>query len=344
MDEVATLLEAQISSGLCTGAQVARISDGRTERWAAGVDGIRQAIDHDTLSAIYCASKPLLALTVHRLASTGTLQVEAKVGDILGEAVGMPDTIVSDLLNHSAGLHIEDGETLKLYGYRQKREIALAAQPASGWIPGRDAGYSEYIGWAVLAEMVETATGSPWPAVVAELVLAPAGVTDQVVPVFERSSYRAMAERLRINIDLRGRAVPLLNERGPTFACEANPGYGAFASATGLAEVLHTYLTDPNLKVEALTEPALRRGYRWDEVMHLRGDTQNGLLADLGSYGVLGASPDSLGHTGLMGLTTVLHEPERGETVAITYFGLIDGPTATQIRRPELLASLGFSA
>lgn len=74
--------------------------------------------------------------------------------------------------------------------------------------------------------------------------------------------------------------------------------------------------------------------------MDARVDTQNGLLADLGAYGVVGASRESIGHTGLMGLTTVIHEPARQITTAINYFGLIDGPTATQIRRPQLLELL----
>jgi CubicO group peptidase (beta-lactamase class C family) len=343
MDDITSLLVHQIDSELCTGGQVARTVGGEVEQWCAGADGLGQPIGHDTVAAIYCASKPALAFAVRRLAAKGALPTDATMGELVDVALGAPDATVFDLLNHTAGVHSADGETLKLYGRDAKRGIAMAASAPPGWSADRDAAYSEYMAWALLAEAIESVADLPWPAVVAELVLEPAGVEGRFVPVFEQSSFHSEIDRVRVNIDLRDRAVPLLNERGQSFACEPIPGYGAFASAAGLAQLVHRHLTDPTLAVSALSGSGARRGYRWDDVMHLRGDMQEGLMADLASYGVLGASPRSIGHTGLMGLTTVIHEPGLGETTAITYFGLIDGPTATQVRRPAMLEALGFA-
>lgn len=341
MDDPADILRHQVSSGLCVGAQVAAIDRSGPRTWSVGTDGLGRPIEDGTISAVYCASKPLLAFAVHALMSERALSPSTTVGEILGlRGTASPLVAVSALLNHTAGLHAADGETLKLRGSIGKQSIARRAVPPHGWSSERDAGYSEYVAWSVLAEVVGAVAGEPWQRIVDRYVIAPAGASDEVFPVIDRSSYLTLVDRIRVNMDLRDRPTPLLNERGPTFACEANPGYGAYASARGLATVVHEHLTQEHLSSKALADSQQRRGYRWDEVMHARVDTQNGLLVDLPSYGVIGASSDSIGHTGLMGLTTVVHEPIPQTTVVITYFGLIDGPTATGVRRPDLLRCL----
>lgn len=156
MDEIDRLIRRQIAAELCTGAQVAVAARTGLRTWSAGADGIDQAIDDSTFSALYCASKPILAFAVHALAAAGVMPLTATVGEILGPAaVGAPTATVADLLNHTAGVHSADSETLKFNGHVRKRAIAQQAAPPSGWSSDTDAGYSEYVGWAILAEMVE---------------------------------------------------------------------------------------------------------------------------------------------------------------------------------------------
>lgn len=167
MDEVTDLIDRQIAEGLCTGAQIAKATGTGLQRqvhtWTAGVDGIGQTIEESSLSAIYCASKPLLAFAMHAMSDAGTLQLGEPVGPILGaELVGAPDATISDLLNHTAGVHTGDSGALKLYGFERKRAIARGASPPDGWSSENHAAYSEYAAWSILADVIEATMGQPW--------------------------------------------------------------------------------------------------------------------------------------------------------------------------------------
>ncbi|HMJ78543.1 MAG TPA: serine hydrolase domain-containing protein, partial [Iamia sp.] len=322
---------------LCRGVQVAWEGPDGAATVAVGHDGLGRPVRPDTVFAVCCAAKPLLAIAVAGLCEMGVLaDLDVRLPELCPTVDGA-DVSLRSLLDHTAGLHAADGEHLKLRSAAGQLGAALVARcTRPGWDPSTQAGYSELIAWQLVALAVEAATGTSWVEVVEELVVGPTGGHPDV-HVHLRPDVDA--DRVGTNLDLRGRARPLLNETAPSFRAP-NPAYGCFATAAGLTRVLHALATEPStVGRSVLDQPG--RGRRRDEVMQTVADARPGLLLDLPDYGVVGAAPGAFGHTGLMGLTTILHGPTIATTATITFVGLIDGPTSVGVRRPRLLRLLG---
>jgi len=175
------------------GMSWALIADGEIAH--AGALGFQTApasrpVSNGTRFQACSISKPIAALAMLRLVDRGLLDIDADVNDSLtswrlpANAEWQPIVTLRHLVSHSAGL-----TTSGFPGYKRSAqlpstvEILTGVFPANTFdvrvdtIPGAQFRYSGG-GTLALQQLLEDVTGTPFPALMQELVLDPLGMTD----------------------------------------------------------------------------------------------------------------------------------------------------------------------
>ncbi|WP_067847977.1 serine hydrolase domain-containing protein [Nocardia lijiangensis] len=165
------------------GVAVGLLIDGREVFACHGVTSLDnpQPIDSDTLFQLSSITKTYTATALMRLAAEGRVDLDATVRTYLPEfALADEDAAdqitVANLLNHTAGLDWNlvvdtgDGEDALAEFVARLPELDLIAEP------GARASYSQ-AGYNLAGRIVEKVTGQPFEQAVADLVLAPLGLT-----------------------------------------------------------------------------------------------------------------------------------------------------------------------
>ncbi|MBB5749403.1 serine hydrolase [Micrococcus sp. TA1] len=139
----------------------------------------------DALGWLFSASKPFTSLLVHRLAGRGVLDLDAAVGEYWPEFGTGGDgskagTAVRDVLTHrtaapTAGPY--PAAVLAMHRLEASLERVARGRRRDHRYPGLSAYQPLDFGF-ILAEVARRATGRPWPQLLHDLVLGPAGLYD----------------------------------------------------------------------------------------------------------------------------------------------------------------------
>jgi CubicO group peptidase (beta-lactamase class C family) len=175
------------------GVSWAVIADGQIA--SAGVSGVQTAggtrpVTGTTRFQACSISKPVAALAMLRLVDRGLLDLDADISSMLRSwrlprnSDWRPVVTLRQLASHSAGL-----TTSGFPGYKRTDELPTTVQILRGMHPANTFGVRvdtvpgtqfRYSGGGTLAMqlLLEDVTGTPFPALMRELVLGPIGMTD----------------------------------------------------------------------------------------------------------------------------------------------------------------------
>lgn len=132
----------------------------------------------ETRVSINSISKTFTAVAALRLAERGELDLDASVARVLEDfsAEWADRVTIHQLLSHSSGLPreagLDAGSTSSLH-----EQLDAVAEQSLRFEPGTGFGYSN-VGYIVLGNLIEAATGKDFADVIADEVLQPAGLKD----------------------------------------------------------------------------------------------------------------------------------------------------------------------
>jgi CubicO group peptidase (beta-lactamase class C family) len=314
---------------------------------AVGVEATGRPVTPDTLFAVYCAAKPLVALGIARLLDAGCLDLDDDLGTLLPgrTCAGLEPVRLREVLNHTAGLHRHLVITMGFLSPGRREEAVLSTPPPPGWRQGVDAGYSEYGGWHVLGLVIEAVAGAPVGEYLRSEVIEPLGLNGDVYVGMSDGEYAELRSRIGVNFDMRGlEPVPLLMERSDRVCTEWNPSFGGYATMRGLGRLygrLLACLGGAPSPLEAATVGTFtspQRPEAFDRVLERPCRFGFGFMVDLRHH-LVGSwcSERSFGHLGFAGSTFAFADPEHDLVVAMLGDGLLDPGTAVGHRRPALV-------
>lgn len=183
-DQVDDYIQQQMARHHVPGAAVAIVRDGKIVKLQAyGLANLewRQKVTPDTLFQLASSTKPFTGLLLMRLQEAGRLSLDDSVSKYLPNApqAWRPVTL-RHLADHSSGIpdDVRAGPNASLDDY----VLAAAAMPLAH-APGASARYG-IGGYTVLAKVIETAAGMPFPQALKHYVTGPLGLRAD----FEHSS------------------------------------------------------------------------------------------------------------------------------------------------------------
>ena len=302
----------------------------------------------DTLSALYCTAKPLLAVATLSLIAEDELSFDDRLGDLIE---GIPvrwiaDRTVEEVLGHTAGLHVINTILARILPESSRETWLYSSEPPEGWRYGVDRAYSEFGGWYLLGKAIESLTDQPFDRYVAETVLEPYGVPDDdLVLRFDDESFARLSDRISVTFDLTmDQPVPLLAEAGPETAMEWNPAFGAYGTMGALTTFYRGLLEDladaeivlPDDYVTYAVAP--RQPIAFDVTLQREAGFGLGFMAPLSSH-FFGERPseDAFGHAGQGGTSFGMADPERDVVVSVLFNAGLDADTALSYRRIHLV-------
>jgi CubicO group peptidase (beta-lactamase class C family) len=357
MERTARRLQEDVRKGsFCTGAQVYVSCRGEVLMDAAfGCDGLGRPMTTETLSAVYCTIKPMIAVVVLLAEQDGALHRDMALGEVLelDANPAIASVRLRDLLTHRAGLHTVPSLLAGFSPPAARHLLAMNARPPEGWNRDADAAYSEWLGFYLLALALRQCTGVELRDALRERLLEPLGIAGEVSLGLDAEEL----ERIGVNVDLREEpATPLLVERVPWFAGDRDPALSGFATMRALGVFYEWVLATLDGRQTSPLEPdrlrqacTPQRPVVFDQVLNLEADWGLGFMTGLGRLG-FGPHPSerAVGHTGQVGTSIAFCDPEHELAVALLYNGVIDQQVGVEERRPaivtEIYRDLGLAA
>lgn len=332
-----------------TAAQiVVRQGDETLVDTAVGTTHLDQPFTTDTLSALYCTAKPMVATAVLKLVAEDELSLHDRLGDVVDDLPHnwIADRTIEEVLGHTAGLHVVNTILARILPERSREGWVYASPPPDGWRFGRDRAYSEFGGWFLLGRAIENLTDTPFDRFVREQVLDPYGIsTDDLTFRMDAEEYSEKVPRISATLDLTlDQPIPLLAEVGPDTASEWNPSFGAYGTMDAVAQFYSGLLGDlagdgKVLPVDLLTEAVTTRGpLNLDVTLDRDAGFGLGFMTPLSSH-YFGDSPSdaAFGHAGQGGTSFGFADPERDLVVAVLFNAGLDADTALSFRRVNLV-------
>ena len=350
---VAALVERarrDVDSGLLPAAQFALALEGEVV--------VSEAFGHCTPRTrfhTYSAVKPTVALTAMELAAEGLLDIAAPVSDVLGSfgANGKDAITVSQVLLHAGGFPyapLNRAETTD-----RAARLAAYAGWRTDWAPGTRFEYHALSAHWVVADIIVEVTGRPYPDVIAERVMAPAGcsawlgigIDDQadvadVVPV---GSLPSTDELAALGLDELPGGVNtemLVAFNRPWLRAAGVPGGGGIARAEEMARWYQAVLHNPDgfLHPQVRTDAMVVRQNHPDWTATPANRSHAFVLAGGdGKAGMRGhghgASAEAFGHGGAAG-QIAWADPATGLSFAYFTNGLDRNDLASARRRVAL--------
>lgn len=343
-------LEGEAEEGLFhTAAQLTvRRGDETLLDTAVGRTHLHEPYTPDTLAALYCTAKPLVAVAVLRLIAEDELSLDDRLGDVVEDipAAWIADRTIEQVLGHTAGLHVVNTILARILPERSREGWVYAAEPPVGWRFGLDRAYSEFGGWFLLGKVIEALVEEPFDRYVRRAVLDPYGVdSDGLLLRLDRDAYAEHAGRISATLDLTlDRPVPLLAEVGPDTAGEWNPAFGAYGTMRAMATFYRGLLDDlagagtvlPAELLELATTPRLPITH--DVTLDREAGFGLGFMTPLSSH-AFGDRPSdrAFGHAGQGGTSFAMADPEHDLVVAVLFNAGLDADTALSFRRVHLV-------
>ena len=346
-------IEAEAAEGLFhTAAQL--VVDLRGERVldaAVGRTHLHEPFRTDTLSALYCTAKPLVAVAVLVLVEDGELSMDDRLRDVVPglDTPWIADRTVEEVLAHTAGLHTVDTVTARVLPESLREPWLQASPPPVGWRFGMDRSYGEFGGWYLLGKVLEEIGEAPYGEFVTERVLRPYGIPpEDLVVRFDPATFQELRGRISVTFDLTLEApVPLLAEVGSETACEWNPAFGSYGTMGAMAAFYRGLLGDlagagrvvgADLLADAVTA---RLPLSEDVTLGRPAGFGLGFMTPLSSHEFGQApSPSAFGHAGQGGTSFAMADPERDLVAAVLFNAGLDADTALSFRRVNLVDSI----
>lgn len=332
----AELIVQQMQSGLHIGAQVYVSQCGKTVAdFALGESRPGVAMTPQTIMLWMSATKPTGAVAIAKLWERGLLELDDPVARHIPEFAqnGKERITVRHILTHTAGIRwIETGWPNASFDEVVAKVCAM--RPERDWIPGRKAGYSAYVSWYILGEIVRRLTRRDYAGYVRDEIFLPLGMTDCWIAM-PLQVYRQYGERLGIMQKTEGGGPTDLGM--DTQAACANPrpsgsGHGPMRQLARFYRMLlgHGSLDGTRIllpqTVEALV--ARHRAGMYDHTFKHVLDFGLGFVLNSNQYGVETvpygygphASPRTFGHSGMQS-SCAFADPENDLAVAIVFNG-----------------------
>lgn len=352
-------LHDQVEDGVFSpGAQMAvELRGERVLDLAVGETGTGTTMTPEHVFRVYCSIKPVTAVAIQQLVEQRALALdeplEARLPDL---RVLQGGVTLRHVMTHTAALHRPMAVEMELTPADRRRAVIATLKRPPGWRLGVDAAYSEYVGWQVLGWVIEQATGDELRAHLREHVLDPMGLSSTWVGM-TRDEYRAVLDRLGVNVEMRTKTLPMLFERSERVCTETNPSHGGYTNARDLARFYSGLLErlaalappDPD-DAEDPDEPAddvsLRaftsvvRPAVYDAVLQRECTYGLGFMTRLREH-AFGerCSETAFGHSGNVGTSFAFADPERSLSVGVVFNGLV-GHEAAFLRRRALVNTL----
>lgn len=318
---------------------------------AVGRTHLHEPYRTDTLAALYCTAKPVVAVAVLRLIAEDELSLDDRLGDVIDDlpATWIATRTVEQVLGHTAGLHVVNTILARILPERSREGWVYAAEPPMGWRFGRDRAYSEFGGWFLLGRALESLTGEAFDQYVRRAVLDPYGVpAEDLMLRLGPEAYQRNASRISATLDLTmDQPVPLLAEVGAETAGEWNPAFGAYGTMRAMARFYEGLLADlggadavlPADLLELATTPRLPIEH--DVTLDREAGFGLGFMTPLSSH-YFGERPSgrAFGHAGQGGTSFAMADPERDLVVAVLFNAGLDADTALSFRRVNLVDAI----
>jgi CubicO group peptidase (beta-lactamase class C family) len=245
-------------------------------------------------------------------------------------------------MTHTSGLYQPDAFGFELIPATQRRRVIDNLLPPAEWRPGKDAAYSEYIGWHLIGRVLESTTGVPLREFLRESVLDPLGMIDTFVGMTDEE-YVANLDRLGMNFDLRrDRSLPLMLERTQRWCTECNCAYGGYTTARDLARLYSGVLAQLENGHERGIASAQTlqqfcssaRPRLYDRVLRRECEYGLGFMVGLAEHEFCEAcSPRSFGHSGWLGGSFGFADPAHHLAVGVVLNGIVDHEISFARRR-----------
>ena len=332
-----------------TAAQLVVVQDGECVLdTAVGRTHLHEPFTRDTLSALYCTAKPIVAVAVLRLVAEDELSLDDRLGDVVDglDAPWIADRTVEQVLGHTAGLHVMNTVLARILPERSREGWLTASEPPMAWRFGADRAYAEFGGWYLLGKAIESLTEQPYSTYVREAVLEPYGVDpDDLVVRFDADSFDRLHERISATYDLTmDQAVPLLAEVGPETACEWNPAFGTYGTMSAIATFYQGLLADLDgadlvLPADVLADAVTARlPIAHDVTLDREAGFGLGFMTPLSSH-FFGDGPSdrAFGHAGQGGTSFAMADPDADLVLAVLFNAGLDADTALSFRRVNLV-------
>lgn len=352
-EELVERLEREAAEGLFhTAAQlVVDLAGERVADVAVGRTHLHEPFRTDTLSALYCTAKPLIAVAVLALVADEELSLDDRLCDVIAglDTPWMAERTVEEVLAHTAGLHTVDTVLARILPESLREPWMHMMPPPVGWRFGIDRAYAEFGGWFLLGKVIEEIGEAPYADFVNERVLAPYGIARRDLVVrFDADTFEAEAHRISVTFDLTlDSPVPLLAEAGVDTACEWNPAFGSYGTMGALASFYRGLLGDlagagAVLSTDLLEEATRARLPLTEDVTLGRpAGFGLGFMAPLSSHH-FGDRPSerAFGHAGQGGTSFAMADPGRDLVVAVLFNAGLDADTALSYRRVNLVDAI----
>lgn len=335
-----------------TAAQLVVIADGDCVLDAAvGTTHLKEPFERSTLSALYCAAKPLVAVATLKLIADDELSLDDRLGDVVDglDVLGAPwisERTIEQVLGHTAGLHVMNTVLARILPERSREGWLVASEPPVAWRFGTDRAYAEFGGWYLLGKAIESLTERPYEDFVTDEVLVPYGVDpDDLVVRFDEPRFERLHDRISATYDLTmDQPVPLLAEVGPETACEWNPAFGTYGTMSALATFYQGLLADLDgadvvLPAALLSDATTARlPINHDVILDRDAGFGLGFMTPLSSH-FFGDRPSdrAFGHAGQGGTSFAMADPDHGIVLAVLYNAGLDADTALSFRRVNLV-------
>ncbi|MFV0317008.1 MAG: serine hydrolase domain-containing protein [Microthrixaceae bacterium] len=318
---------------------------------AVGRTHLHEQFRTDTLSALYCTAKPLVAVAVLRLVADDELSMDDRLADVVPSTGGtwLAERSVEEVLAHTAGLHDLNTVLARILPPELREVWLTLTQPPAGWRFGIDRSYAEFGGWFLLGKVIEEIGEEPYGDFVTERVLGPYGVDpDELVVHFTPERFAELEGRVSATFDLTlDQPVPLLAEVGPETACEWNPAFGSYGTMRAMADFYRGLLGDLGgsgavLPVDVVTEATTARLPLTDDLTLGRpAGFGLGFMAPLSSHHFGDSpSPSAFGHAGQGGTSLAMADPEADLVAAVLFNAGLDADTALSYRRVHLIDAI----
>lgn len=291
------------------------------------------------LTALYCSTKPVLAIAALRLVEEGVLSLDAELAQSLhwlrGHWIGK--LTLAQILSHDSNIH-RIGFVLPLLVEPDLRVAKLLELPEE---PLEQTGraYSDVSGWFLLGHLIEEVTGLDFRHLARVAVLDRYGIDlralnlgiphdrfDEWRSEIAPSLYRVDDEALR----------PLATEACRIWACEWNPALAGYGTAAGLVALYRGLLGDLAGAGVVLGSEMLRSattpGPVYSDPRLMRDVSFGyGFMTDLTLFRLGdGPSHGSFGHMGMGGCSLGFADPECDLAAAVVI-------NAVYEETPELL-------
>lgn len=326
-----------------SGERLLDVAVGRTHR--------HEPFRTDTLSALYCTAKPLVAVAVLVLVADDELSLTDQLRDVVPglDTPWMAERTVEEVLAHTAGLHTVNTVLARILPESLREPWMQMMPPPVGWRFGIDRAYAEFGGWFLLGKVVEEIGEAPYADFVERRVLRPYGVdTEDLVVRFDDTSFAEKVPRVSATFDLTlDSPVPLLAEVGPDTACEWNPAFGSYGTMAAMATFYRGLLADLTgaglvLPADLLAEATRARLPLTEDVTLGRpAGFGLGFMTPLSSHHFgERPSPAAFGHAGQGGTSFAMADPENDLVVAVLFNAGLDADTALSYRRVNLIDAI----